>query len=129
MERRKRDRRGFSEYMRLMNENTGELVGHLADISHEGFRLESKRPIPLNSDYAFRIELPSDIAQKPYMVFIARSKWCQPDRIDPTLYDAGFQIVDMNPGDADAFRALFEKYGSTGYSSSSTSAADYLWGR
>jgi len=49
MERRKRDRRDFSYYMRVMNENTGELVGHLADISISGFNWKAKnrfRKIP-----------------------------------------------------------------------------------
>ncbi len=127
MERRKRDRRTFSHYMRLMNENTGELVGHLVNISPEGFRLESLRAIPLNTDYPLRIELPGDITDKPYMVFIARSKWCHPDRIDPTLFDAGFQIVDMTPSDLEIFKKIFERYGSLGDFNDGT--ADYLWGR
>src|SRR5512140_2284145 len=126
-ERRKRERRTFSHYMRLMNENTGELVGHLVNISPEGFRLESLRAIPLNTDYPLRVELPADITDKPYMVFVARSKWCHPDRIDPTLFDAGFQIVDMTPGDHQIFKMIFERYGSLG--NLNDNSMDYLWGR
>ncbi len=113
--------------MRLMHETTGELVGHLVNISREGFRLESLRPIPVNQDYPLRIELPRDITDKPYMVFIARSKWCRPDRIDPTLFDAGFEIIEMMPGDAEIFRMIFERYGSL--DDDRTNGADYLWGR
>ena len=127
MERRKRDRRNFSEYMRLMNENSGELVGHLADISHEGFRLESKQPVQPNLEFAFRIELPPDISKKPFMVFMARSKWCKPDVIDPALFDIGYEITGMDASDAESFKALFEKYGSTKFNRGS--AEDYLWGR
>ncbi len=61
------------------------------------------------------------------MVFIARSKWCKPDWIDPTLYDAGFQIVDMNPNDVEIFRLIFEKYGSNG--NEQDNRGDYLRGR
>ena len=60
-ERRRLDRRTFSYYMRLMNENTGELVGHLADISTGGFKMESLKPIPSNVDFRFRIELTSEL--------------------------------------------------------------------
>ncbi|MGA7608422.1 MAG: PilZ domain-containing protein, partial [Anaerolineales bacterium] len=81
-ERRRLDRRTFSYYMRLMNENTGELVGHLADISTGGFKMESLKPIPPNLDFTFRIELTSEVANVPFMVFAARSKWCQRDHID-----------------------------------------------
>ena len=109
-----------------MNENTGELVGHLVNISPEGFRLESLKMIPPNTDFPLRIELPADVTDKPYMVFIARSKWCRPDKIDPTLFDTGFQIVDMSPDDLEIFKKIFEKYGSLGNFNNS---ADYLWGR
>lgn len=108
-----------------MHENTGELVGHLVNISPSGFRLESLKSIPVNQDFPLRIELPRDVSDKPYMVFIARSKWCRPDRIDPTLFDAGFEIVEMMPGDSDIFRLIFERYGST--DSIHQDSADYLW--
>ncbi len=113
--------------MRLMNENTGELVGHLVNISPEGFRIESLKTIAPNTDFPLRIELPPDITDKPYMVFIARSKWCRPDKYDPTLYDTGFQVVDMTPGDLEIFKQIFEKYGSVGDYRDNN--ADYLWGR
>ncbi len=125
-ERRRRERRTFSHYMRLMHENTGELVGHLVNISREGFRLESVRAIPVNRDFPIRIELPRDVTEKPYMVFIARSKWCRPDRIDPTLFDAGFEIIQMTPSDAEIFRTIFERYG-TMNDDSDEDRADYLW--
>ena len=124
-ERRRRERRTFSHYMRLMHENTGELVGHLVNISREGFRLESVRAIPINRDFPIRIELPRDVTEKPYMVFIARSKWCRPDRIDPTLFDAGFEITQMTPSDSEIFRQIFERYGSM--NDENEENADYLW--
>ncbi len=127
VDRRRRERRTFSHYMRLMHETTGELVGHLVNISREGFRLESLRPIPVNKDFPLRIELPRDLTDKPYMVFVARSKWCRPDKIDPTLFDAGFEIVDMIPGDAEIFRLIFERYGSL--EDVRENRADYLWGK
>jgi hypothetical protein len=126
MERRKRDRRDFSYYMRVMNENTGELVGHLADISFGGFKLESLRPISKNTEYPLRIELSSDISDKQYIVFIANSKWCQPHLIDTTLYNVGFQIVNMSDDDLESFKKVFDVYGSQ-KTEKKTSNANYLW--
>ena len=124
VERRKRERRTFSHYMRLMHENTGETVGHLVNISPQGFRLETLKAVPPNTDFPIRIELPGDLTDKPYMVFIARSRWCRPDRIDPTIFDAGFEVVDMTPADAEIFKLLFERYGTKGTLKDN---ADYLW--
>ena len=125
-ERRKAERRAFPHYMRLMNEMTGELVGHLVDISRSGFRLESLRPIRSDTDLPIRIEVPPDVAPQPFMVFKARSRWILPDRIDPTLYDVGFQIVEMRPEDGRVFGRIYDKYGSQGPIPDST--GDYLWG-
>jgi len=104
-ERRKIGRRNFSYYMRLMNENTGELVGHLADISTGGFKMEALKPIQPNMDFRFRIELSSEVANYPFMVFGARSKWCQMDHIDKSLYNVGFQITDITPSNSRSFPA------------------------
>ncbi len=123
-ERRRLDRRTFSYYMRLMNERTGELIGHLADISTGGFKMESLKPIASDVDYRFRIELTSDIANVPFMVFGARSKWCQRDHIDNNTFNVGFQITDMNPGDVEIFSRMFEKYGSK---TNRGNDQDYLW--
>ena len=76
MERRNKDRRDFSYYMRVMNENTGELIGHMADISLCGFRLESQKPISKNTEYPLRIELSSDILfyiSKTYQLIYERN--------------------------------------------------------
>ena len=123
-ERRKLDRRTFSYYMRLMNENTGELVGHLADISTGGFKMESLKPIQPNMNFRFRIELSSEVANYPFMVFGARSAWCQMDHIDKSLYNVGFQITDITPSNLEIFSRMFERYGSQ---SNDKNKFDYLW--
>ena len=110
--------------MRLMNENTGELVGHLADISTGGFKMESLKPIPPNLDFTFRIELTSEVANVPFMVFAARSKWCQRDHIDQSIFNVGFQIVSMAPADVEIFSRMFERYGSK---ANQKNNQDYLW--
>jgi hypothetical protein len=95
-----------------MNNRTGELVGDLADISRDGFMLESLKPIPLNAEFSFGIELPPDISRKPYIVFTARSRWSKPDPIDTRMYDTGFEVLKMDPSDKNAFELIIERYGS-----------------
>jgi hypothetical protein len=124
-ERRKLDRRDFSRYLRLMNENTGELVGHLADISTGGFKLESKNPIDANLDFLLRMDNTNDVADKDHLVFSARSRWCQKDSTDPALYNVGFQLIAIAPEDIEIFIRIFEKYGSN--SNKNKNDRDYLW--
>jgi hypothetical protein len=110
-ERRRLDRKDFSYYMRLIDNDTQELVGHLTDISTGGFKLDSQNPIPLEKDYRLRMDLTNEVANKPSMVFVARSKWCEIDPLDPFLYNVGFQLVNITSGDAEIFQRMMEKYG------------------
>jgi hypothetical protein len=94
-----------------MNEVTGEPVGHLADISTTGFKLDCKTPLPPDTNLKMRIEQIGDIANKSYMVFIARSRWCKRDEYDVSRYNVGFQLVNISQTDYDIFVKMFESYG------------------
>jgi hypothetical protein len=112
--RAKRDRQARKElsyYNPIFDNDTREIVGHLADISTGGFRMDSSNPIPIDKDFRFRMNLSSEVADKPDMVFIARSKWCKADPIDPYIYNIGYQLIHISPGDIEIFNRMMEKYG------------------
>jgi len=108
---RRPERKEFSCYMQLFNNNTHELVGHLADISSGGFKLDSIDSIPPETDYQFRLDLTREVAAKPCMVFNARSKWCKLDPLDPFCHNVGFQLTDIAPEDLEIFKRMIETYG------------------
>ncbi len=110
-ERRNIERREFSYYMRLVDNDTQELIGHLMDISSGGFKLDSQRPIAPNKDFHLRMDLTSEVADKPFMVFVARSKWCEIDPLDPFVYNVGFQLINISPSDFNIIKRMIEKYG------------------
>jgi hypothetical protein len=113
-ERRQISRRNFSYYMRVMDEADGKLVGHFSDISTGGFKVDSIKSLPVNKEYRLRIDQTGEISNKSYITFTARAKWCSVDSIDPNLYNIGFQIVTMSPGDYDIFLKMFSTYGVQG---------------
>ena len=110
-ERRNLERRDFSFYMRLVDNDTQKLVGHLVDISSGGVKLDSQSPIPVEKDFRLRMDLTAEVASKPAMTFVARSKWCEVDPLDPFIYNVGFQLVNISPADLDIFNRMMEKYG------------------
>lgn len=125
-DKRKINRRDFSYYMQVTNEANKELLGYLSDISTGGFKLDSPKKIAPGQDFRLHIELTPDIADKNSMVFIARSKWCQPDNIDPTSFNVGFEIINMSPSDMAIFQRMFDKYGSEN-KVRNRGSDDYLW--
>jgi hypothetical protein len=125
-DKRRISRRDFSYYMQVTNDLTKELLGYLSDISTGGFKLDSPKQIKPGQDFRLHIELTPDIADKNSMIFIARSKWCQPDHIDPTSFNVGFEIVNMSPSDMLIFQRMFDKYG-TENRLKNRGSDDYLW--
>jgi PilZ domain len=104
------ERKEFFYYKQLMNPVTRQVEGHLADISAGGFKLDSQRPLPTNMDFKFLINLSDEVADKPQIVFVARSRWCRIDPLDPYVYNVGFQLVDIDPEDREIFNSMMDKY-------------------
>ena len=111
-ERRTVPRKKFALYLRVMNDDTQEQLGHMVEVSSTGLQLETTAPLPLEWDYYLRLELTPELADRPFIVFIARSKWCKTDRIQPNLYRVGFSISEILPEDKQIFVNLVRKYGS-----------------
>lgn len=124
-ERRTDERRPFSQYMQFKNDITGELVGDLADISRDGFRLEGMQPPRLNSDFRFRVDTPPGISGPSRLVFIAQSRWLRQHPLDPRVYVSGFQILSMEPAEKRAFEQLYAQCQPA--RASRDTIPDYLW--
>jgi hypothetical protein len=104
-------RKDFSYYMLIMDADSKQIVGHLADISSGGFKLDTQKPVSANQDFRFLMNLPGEIASKPFMVFGARSRWCQTDPLDPCGYNVGYQLTQICTEDLDIINRMIEKYG------------------
>ncbi len=111
-DRRRQKRRRFTYYMQVLDAITLRPVGHLADISPTGFRVDSEKPLPVNTNYKLRLDLNQDLANKNYLVFDGRSRWCQMDKLEPNSYNVGFEVGALSMDDSMIFQRMFEKYAS-----------------
>jgi hypothetical protein len=111
-ERRRTSRREFAYYMRVFDDRSQELIGHLADISPRGLQIDSSAPLPVNQAYMLRLELTADISENAFIVFEAHSRWSRPSVTDPTSYQTGFQMVSILPRADEVFQRIVAKYGS-----------------
>ena len=110
-ERRTAPRKKFSFYMRVLDDDTRTMLGHMVEVSAIGLQLETTMPLPPEKDFYLHLELTPELADRPFMVFIARTKWCRPDTIEPNLYHVGFEIVEIMPDDREVFLRILAKYG------------------
>ena len=109
-EKRKTKRRYLLYYMRGYDAATLHQIGNLVDITPRGVMVVSEHTIPEGQTTRLRMELTSDVADKPFMEFSARSKWCTPD-ISPNMYNIGFEILDLEQEDAKIVQRIIEAFG------------------
>ncbi|MGB8212979.1 MAG: PilZ domain-containing protein [Anaerolineales bacterium] len=112
-DRRRLERRNLAYYMPVLDSNTQKVIGHLVDISQKGLMMDSKAPIPTNLIYDLHLDFMEAVDGKGSLDFTARSKWCRPDSIQPFLYNAGFEFVDIAPEDTEVVKSIAEKYGAS----------------
>ncbi len=110
-ERRTTPRKKFSFYMRVLDDDTREILGHMVEVGAIGLQLETTVPLPINKDYYLRLELTPELADRPVIIFIARTKWCKIDTIEPNLYRVGFEIIEIMPDDREIFIRILTKFG------------------
>lgn len=109
-DRRKVKRRYLLYYMRVYECATRRQIGNLIDITPEGAMVLSEDAFPVGTTIRLRLEVTEDVADKPFLEFSAHSIWCKPD-ITPNLYDIGFEILDLEPGDASIVQRIITTFG------------------
>lgn len=97
--------------MQVLDANTLKVIGYLADISQLGIRVDSDKPLPVNSAYKLRIDLTSDLSNKTFMILNGRAKWCEADKFEPNSFNVGFEVDTQSREDTAIFQRMFESYG------------------
>jgi len=110
-ERRTTPRKKFDYYLRIVDDDTQELLGHLVEVSSKGFQLDRSTPLPVDKEYYLRVELTPDLGNRPFIVFIGRTKWCNMDDLVPNVYHVGIQMMEIVPEDREIFLNIVAKFG------------------
>lgn len=113
-ERRKYKRRNLIYYIPVIESDSHRPIGRMADISTKGFKLDCDNQIQLGKDFHLGLNTTPDIADISFIGFVARSKWCEADKIEPCQYYVGFDIVDIEPHAAEIVQCIVDKYGANG---------------
>jgi hypothetical protein len=110
VDQRKTKRRYLLYYMRLYDAVTRQQIGNLVDITPRGVMIVGEHQIPKGKIAHLRMELTSEVTEKPYMEFSARCKWSKPD-ITPSMYNSGFEILDLEPEDVEIIQRIIKEFG------------------
>jgi len=94
-------------YLRVFDQETGSLLGHIVDITTEGLMLISETPIPTERDYRLWIEIPQEGGERQRIPLEARSLWHDRD-INPACFDTGFRLINITPEALHKIRLLID---------------------
>ena len=100
-------RRHLIYYLRVFNQQNGELIGNLVDISTKGIMVVSDRHVEPGKLYKLRMVLPDTVDGRKEVEFDAESRWCQHDA-NELFYDTGFELLDPQSEFLDAVDRLVE---------------------
>jgi hypothetical protein len=110
-ERRRLLRQNLSYYMQILDPDTLQIVGHLVDVNRIGLMIDSSNPLSVGRDYRLRMDTTPEVADKTCINFVARVRWCRPDKIEPTIFNIGFEITSISAHDLDIIQRIVEVYG------------------
>lgn len=109
-DRRALKRRHLIYHLRTFDQDSGELLGHLVDITPDGIMLVSESIIPLGKHFKLKMSLPTTILGHEVLEFEAKSKWNSRD-VNPDFFDTGFALLDSPTEHMEVVEALVRDYG------------------
>jgi len=106
-EQRKARRRHLIFNLEVTDEESGKVLGRLADLTKDGIMVVAREPLPTDRLYRLRITVPEGLRD---LSFEARSRWSAQDA-NADYFDTGFQLLEVEPGHADIVHRLITTYG------------------
>lgn len=95
-------------YLRVFNRETGEVLGHLVDITTKGVMILRDSPIDVGGNYSMRLRWRSNDGKLRIADFEGICRWSRPD-VNPDFYGAGFAITSASPEHIEAIRTLIHE--------------------
>ena len=105
MQARKLKRRHLLYYLRVFDRRTGDLVGHLVDLTTEGMMLMSEEPIEEGVTLYLRMALPEEINGKTQISLDGETIWCREDH-NPDFYVTGMRLKNVAPRNIERIEQL-----------------------
>ncbi len=97
-------------YLRVFNRDTGEVLGHLVDITAKGVMIMRDSPIEVGKEYKLRLRWRNAKDKLQIADFDGVCRWCRPD-VNPDFYGAGFAISTDHPEHVKAIHSLIDDLG------------------
>ena len=96
-------------YLRVFDQDTGELLGHIVDINKEGIRLVSDKSIPPGQTFRLWVDVPKENTPRQRIHLEVESLWSDRD-VNPDFYATGFRIHNIGTQALLQLQLLIEEF-------------------
>lgn len=97
-EKRRLKRRQLLYYLQVFIRGTDTQVGNVADITHEGMMVFSRKALEKKEVFPLTVLLPEKIQDREALQVDAEVKWTRPD-VQPGTVAMGFEFVNLTDVD------------------------------
>jgi len=97
-ERRRATRKPVADRLSVADSMTGEVIGVIGNLSHDGMLMILNRPVQANTLYQVQFVIPDGVSNAPIEVGI-HEQWIEPTENGGGEYWGGFRIIDIAPAD------------------------------
>ncbi len=108
-ERRAILRRHLIYYLRVWDQDSGKLLGHVVDLTTDGLMLISEQPIAVGEVMDLEIRWQTPEGEPLTIRFKAQSRWSSNDA-NPDFFDTGFKLLDGSEEVLNPIREVIRKY-------------------
>ncbi|MCD4828334.1 MAG: PilZ domain-containing protein [Candidatus Cloacimonetes bacterium] len=103
------ERASLTYYPTIRNLRDDTELGHLIDLSPEGMKMLSEKPVKTDTYYHLSIDVRSDKGLSRELAVEAKSLWSKRD-INPDFYDTGFTFHNLTAAAHKIIARLMREY-------------------
>ena len=110
MENRKMLRSHLLYFLKIHDRSSGELIGHLIDLTLNGIQLISEQKLDVDRYLMLRMALPTELKESKEIIFDAKCVWSKRD-VNPNYFAAGLKVTNLYWDDVQSIRELIATFG------------------
>lgn len=97
-------------YLRVYDNTSNRVLGHVVDISPRGVMLITEEQLVPGKEYRLRMRFPGMSSSRDELIFEALCRWCRPDE-NPAFYLTGLQLQNLPPEEANFIQGMISELG------------------
>ena len=107
---KRQKRKNCRVFMKVVNNETDQVMGHMVNLTTEGLMLTGENEIGTGITFQLKVVLPAEVKGVRELLLTAVSRWCDPDEDTPQFYNTGLKVAEVSRPEVKIIKQLMKKY-------------------